>query len=439
MMNVTKTPIKTKDNDMTLKGPTTAHIELTSGCQLQCRHCYNFWRHDPTPAENMKTETLDAILDALIKEEVMHIIFTGGEPMLNYKNLLHGIRKVRDAGLSVSCNSNLMLATPEKMKELREAGLPHVLTSLNSFMPTINDYIVSTPGAFEKIVKGIKTSADAGIAISVNMIITRYNVDHIYQTAKLAQSLGARKFFATRVVPQLGCGLAQQTEFLVDKESAKIFKELERVERSLGMQVGTLIPYPSCFMEELGTRFEDFYSHGCPAGNKMISVNVNGDLHACVHESTNYGNILTDGLKPSWEKMQAWRDSYFPDDCKACGLFEDCNAGCRMMSYTHTGKMDVFDHLRKGTTSTLESKASSAYAGKSFSIPGALKFRKESDQHYVVERFGSEVLAVKAPLAEILIGYNKDGRTFSVEDLPQEYREDIDKLVRERLVEVKKE
>jgi len=440
MKNIVLSPIKTKRNTMVLGAPTTIHIELSSGCVLQCRHCYNYWRHDDTPREMMTRVTLDRIIDEIIRNRVMHVIFTGGEPLLNFDNLCHGIRRVRHEGISVSCNSNLLLATHEKLKTLRKLGLEHILTSLNSYDPLRNDYIVNKPGAFEHIISSIKRATTEGIRISVNMIITQKNLLDVYKTGALAASLGAKNFFATRVVPNASLDLKSQREFLLYKKEAKIVtNELLKVSDDFKIRVGSLVPFPLCFLEDLG-KFRDFYMHGCPAGNKMISINSDGQAHACVHESTSYGSVLDIGLAGVWKNMHAlWRKGdAFPEKCKECSFFEQCNAGCPLIAKAFSGKFASFDILRKGwkknSVKIPADKDKRNIENQAFRIPDALRFRREKG-FYTINRFGSEIVCVKNKLAKIILKYYKSRRTFTALHLGKSYRNDLAQLIEHKLIE----
>ena len=93
-------------------------IEITSVCDLKCRHCYNFWRNDdiPVPSTKMSIEQADSLIDQIIENKVFHIILTGGECLTNYTVLTHFMRRLGDAEISFSMNSNLRIANQEKMR-----------------------------------------------------------------------------------------------------------------------------------------------------------------------------------------------------------------------------------------------------------------------------------------------------------------------------------
>ena len=328
-----------------LKSPTTVHIELTSHCNLRCRHCYNYWRKDNSLCYYMKDKELSVVLDDLKNNEVFHVIFTGGEPLLNYELLKKGIKKALSYDMSISCNTNATLLTRERAIELKKLGLPHMLVTLNSFNQETNDHI-TTKKSYKKIIAGIKNAVDVGIAVSINMIISKFNLKDIYETAKLVQSLGVNKFHTTRLVPPEYTPISSEFD-LTEQDFRYILDELLRINKTFGIEVGTLVPYPYCFLND--RKYSKIYTHGCPAGTKMMVINADGDTHACTHEKKSYGNVFNLGLAKCWENMSEWRDgSILPNECKKCPLLDYCQGGCRMMALHYFKKLSGPDNLMKG-------------------------------------------------------------------------------------------
>ena len=209
------------------------------------------------------------------------------------------------------------------------------------------------------------------------------------------------------------------------------------MKRDFGLQVGSLVPFPFCFMEfESWDDYKDFYSHGCPAGSKMISVNADGGAHACVHESRAYGNILKDDLKDIWKNMIDWRDgSNFPEECKVCPAFDDCNAGCRLSALSYNNDIKSQDNLKKGWGDRkIKDYDSDAIFEKDckYMVRKDLLFRRENG-FYVLKRFGSEIVCVKSDMADKLIVYKKSGEDFFLSDLSFG-REAIKDILREGII-----
>ena len=352
-----------------LKSPTTVHIELTSNCNLHCRHCYNYWRKDNSLYHYLNEKQLKIILKDLKNNEVFHVIFTGGEPLLNYELLKDGIKIATSYDMSVSCNTNATLLSKEKAKELKKLGLPHMLITLNSYKQKTNDYM-TTNKSYKKIISGIKNAVNADITVSINMIISKSNLNDIYGTAKLAHTLGVNKFHTTRLVPPEYA--SSESEFnLTEEDFRYVLDELVKVNKTFGMEVGTLVPYPYCFLNN--RKYSKIYSHGCPAGTKMMVINANGDTHACNHEKRSYGNIFNLGLAKCWENMKEWRNgNLLPDECKKCPVLDYCQGGCRMMANHYLKDISGPDNLMKGIKN--------------------LKIRSRKENNFeIYDTFGSEV------------------------------------------------
>ena len=165
----------TKYKKKVYSAPTTINLEMTEACNVKCRHCYNPWRDDHAGKFNLDKDKIDYLIDEFVKNKVFHVILSGGEPLAKFNELCYALEKLVANNISTSVNSNLMLATPEKMKKLKDIGCDHVLTSWFSYFPTETDYITTYKGSYQKIIEGIKTTVAAGIRVSANTIVTQLN------------------------------------------------------------------------------------------------------------------------------------------------------------------------------------------------------------------------------------------------------------------------
>jgi radical SAM protein with 4Fe4S-binding SPASM domain len=288
----------------------------------------------------------------IIQDNVFHVVLTGGEAFLNFQILEYAIEHLHEAGISTSVNTNLMLATPEKIERLKRVGLDHILTSLNSHDQQTTDYIANKKGAFDKITKGIQVTIEAGIRVSVNMIISELNKDHVYNTAKLCSELGAQRIFATRLVPSVTVENPEKTDFHISRESTiKAIDDLLAAKRDLGIGIGTLLSYPLCLLGDL-VKYQDLVGRGCPAqrGNSMI-INADGSTHACTHEMKSYGNVFETGIAEAFKRMRAWHDgSFLASECKECKYINICGSGCRSAALSYFKRRNAVDPLYQGTS-----------------------------------------------------------------------------------------
>ena len=177
-----------------LSSPTTANLELTEKCNARCLHCYNPWREKHMGINSFDISRVKKSLDKLKEAGIFHVVFTGGEPMSNFMVLEEALRYGSELGFSFSCNSNLMLTSPKKMKKLRSLGLDHILTSFPSIDEEENDKIMQVKNSVKKIKRGILDAIQNDIRVSVNMVFNKKNYLHVYKTAKFISELQKFRF-----------------------------------------------------------------------------------------------------------------------------------------------------------------------------------------------------------------------------------------------------
>lgn len=424
------TPCKNR-RKKTLSAPVMVNLELTSGCNIKCRHCYNYWREDADNTDDaVSSQTLRAFVDRFMEAGVFHVVLTGGEPLLNFNTLLQGLDMLHSAGISTSVNSNLMPVTPRRLARLKKHGLDHILTSLNSHDPSTNDYMVNRNGAFRKIVRGISQAIDSGIRVSVNMIISEPNQNHVYETAKLCAQLGVQKLFATRLVPSVRVADPAATDLTLQGDNVRrALDAMLQAKNDFGIAIGTLISYPLCALGDL-QRYQDFVGRGCPAqsGNRM-SVNADGTAHACTHEETGYGNILQEGIRAVFTRMRAWHNgSYLYPGCQGCDYIDICGSGCRMAAQAYQQGINGKDPLFRGFTQitrdyVLEVPAAlidGIESGERFRVPPRVRFRKE-DGFYSINVRWANAFTIAGELAEFLIHKQASQQAFHEGDLPGDH------------------
>lgn len=418
--------------------PCQINLELSSTCNHKCPYCYNSWRHDNTPATaKMSIDKLDILIDDIIKNKVFNVILTGGEPFTNYEGLLHSVKRLSSANVLVTCNTNLTLATAEQLKELKAAGLPHILTSLASFDPDINDSIFGNKGAFVKITKNIINATSAGIKVSVNNIIHGLNKEHVYRTGLLAHTMGASNFFVTRAASSKACGQESSDFVLTADDYHRCLSDAIRVHEETGIIVSSLSQYPVCFLRDV-EKYADFLARLCPCGNKMVCVNADGSTHACNHETRSYGNVWEVGLTAAWKQMSAWRDgSYIPPYCQSCKWFRWCGSGCRQCS----GKINEQDFLFRGRVEEMPDPIEDHVRSmplvtdvNHFTVKKGLRYREETNM-WLFHTVGSFINRVSKPTGAFLADCAEKDRLFTLKEFP-DTKEVLATLLTKNVVEL---
>jgi radical SAM protein with 4Fe4S-binding SPASM domain len=324
-----------------LKSPVAVQLELTTGCNHKCIHCYNHWRKDSEKDKTLSEDEVRKIIENLRGSEVPNLLITGGEPMLHPDLMIKALELGRKAGLKCSLNSNLTLLTTEIAKELKKLNVG-ILTSILSYDKGLHDSITTINGSFDRLVEGIRLAKEYEVPVSANMVVMRMNVDQIYETGKFVHGLGVYGFRATKVHPAQGSSCFERIK-LPPERIAEIFDNLIRLREEFGLKVDSLTTYPTCLLKDM-SRYGQFLSkRNCSAGKTGCTIGADGQLRPCGHSDMVYGNTIEEPILQIWPRLREWRDgSLLPKECKECKYVIQCSGGCRM-DCKHYGKIDGMD------------------------------------------------------------------------------------------------
>jgi radical SAM protein with 4Fe4S-binding SPASM domain len=407
-----------------LSAPLDVQWELTPWCTYNCVHCYNYWRRGKRP-KRVLTEGQLAIhrqtATELLENKVFHVTLTGGEPLGVIEQVMPELRKLASAGIHLSINTNLALMTPEMGLLLQELGIRSILTSLMSANEELNDDIAQQEGAFRRTTAGIILAVSMGFQVSVNMVVSQKNFDTIYATGKLASSLGAKAFCATKVSKPSNCD--DFTGFPLSREQlGSMFHELIRIKKEFGINVSSLEHYPACVFPDTETRTM-FGNRNCSAAKTSCTIGFDGNIRPCSHAPMSYGNIAEQGLSTSWIGMDTWRDdSLVPTVCKlSCGEYPGrCGGGCRIESLNMqqgVGGSDPYSLGVKPTTKRAVSRVKLLDTAVTVQLHPKVRFRNESFG-FIAYRSSTNWIAMDSTLYAILV----PSKPVSVTDLATAYR-----------------
>ncbi len=178
------------------------HLELTTGCNLRCLHCYN---ESEISKKNLGNEPSsnhwkNAIGDAC-KMGSRRIQFIGGEPFLKRRLLFEFIPFACDVGyksLEVSSNGTLMSDADFKVLKGRNVNLA---LSFYSYQSQIHDLITNKNGSWRKTLQTIRKSLDIGVNLRVSIVVMKQNKEDIDKTVEFLKSLGVKDVGSTTVEP----------------------------------------------------------------------------------------------------------------------------------------------------------------------------------------------------------------------------------------------
>ena len=309
------------------------YIELTSLCNLRCKHCYN----DSGKLKNEISEkAFKNILNCYDSDVSPYLSISGGEPLLHPK-FWNYLDMAIDSGITdILLITNATLITDDIAKKIKERNIS-VQVSINSITPEIHDAICGT-GSLKKTLQGLQYLLDN----KVNRVLTRYTMtkvnkdDFVHTVEELARKgvfnvlLGAVQDIgrAKDNEQQLALTLQERNELLINLQNDKQLNQIKE-------------KYLSIF--ELPAA----YTGGCPIifpnkNNEWTNINPridsSGNVYLCQSfndELYSIGNINNNSLLDivKSEKFERlinflYTGTFYNQDCKCCVWKNICSRGC---------------------------------------------------------------------------------------------------------------
>jgi len=166
--------------------PPVVFWEVTDQCNHNCIHCFNYWRTDKQALANSCLKTEEeylAIAKRILQQKPVRVIFTGGEPLIAFKQLRPALELLHENRVNLSFNTNAALLT----EEIAEFFARHRIGMFISF-PSCKmeefDRIVDCPGAFSRVGKALEIAKRHFLFFSFNMVVSRINLGSIFDTAQ---------------------------------------------------------------------------------------------------------------------------------------------------------------------------------------------------------------------------------------------------------------
>lgn len=395
-----------------LSAPVDVQIELTQACNWRCRHCYNYWRPAGAatkPSQHLSRDELLRIVKELVVNQVPTITITGGEPFLQRKDVFTLLKMIQEADIRASINTNLSLVQKKDVDRLTNGRSDvSLLFSLLSADATEHECLAGvTAGTHARVIEHAALAIRRGLPVSLNMVLMRENLHAMEDTARLAKSLGVRAFCVTKALPNTH---APDGAFLLSAEEVRwSLTELMRLERLLDMPVDILGCYPRCLFVDTDV-YQRFSHRTCVAGYTTATIGADGNVRACSHMETSYGNILREPLADIWQKMKGWREGAFvPEECRGCLVVAACRGGCRVSTLAlGLQNMDIYADPRR-LKDISRARPAPHLPEKADEIP--MRVTVHSQARFRSEAFGALIYRTN-PLALVLV--NHSAATFLV-------------------------
>lgn len=318
-------------------------IEITSRCNLSCRHCFN--NSGEGVVQELSQADLGNIFAQVHEMGQIRIRLSGGEPTL-HPDFGAIVREAGRWGLYVSVNSH-GLYSPQLRAQISELPIELYIISLEGLREA-NDCIRGA-GTFDRAVDAVTWLHALGRAVTLGIHLRRSNIDDIPGLISMASELGVGiKFSPLRPIGRASVSLCH--EILAPAEfyrAVQTITALRAVNSDIHISTDFDILKPT-------RRTMDVLPEqaSCPAGRTMLNINYDGYVYPCAFLVTPErefaaGSIHDAPLSTIWRESPAFvpfRTLEKDGQCRQCFAYgQTCLGGCVAMAYFATGQLAAHD------------------------------------------------------------------------------------------------
>ena len=316
--------------------PMSLLAELTYRCPLACPYCSNPVEMTGKAGE-MSTETWVDILTQASKLGVLHVHFSGGEPLSR-----HDLPELMTTAAEADLYTNLITSgiglTKKRLADLVARGLDHIQLSLQGLDADTADLITGYKGSFNRKKQVAEWIYAEGIPLTLNAVMHRMNLDRVDETIAVATELGARRL-EIATVQFHGWALKNKAALLptrdqVSRATASVAAARERLK---GVLVIDYVP----------ADYYAVYPKACMGGWGRIGISVtpDGTVLPCHAARTiphlTFDNVRDRPLAEIWrasDSFNAYRgEEWMQEPCRSCEGRKRDFGGCRCQALALVG------------------------------------------------------------------------------------------------------
>lgn len=272
-----------------LRSPIAIVWEITNACNYRCPHCRAYM--DVTKQEE-KIET--RIIDEIIKNDILSVNISGGEPLLNPR-ILNIISKLAASGIDVGISSNGWMY-PKMAESLKDSGQSFIQISVDG-PKSIHDEFRGVNGAFERAIQSLKIAKELNLRTQMNVTITSKNINTLESNIEIALQLGIDRIFYRRVVPT---GKGKDNLHLLPNKK-KYLQAIQNINSIKLDGIDIVIDDPVVSIINKSKSIEKNII-GCTAGIKSLGIDSNANVYPCIFLRENIGNLMNNTLNEIWTK-----------------------------------------------------------------------------------------------------------------------------------------
>lgn len=327
--------------------PETCVWELTTECNLSCRHCASSCTEKGRKDELSKEEAAKAA-EQIADLGVKWVSLTGGE-LFTSKVWYPAAKLLKKRGVHVHMITNGTLICDNVIQKIKDADVSMVSVSLDG-TKEIHDFIRGD-GVYDSAYQGMKKMQKAGIRTGCITSVMKQNLSVLKELKEELIRDRVQRWQIQMAVPEGNMRLYQDSLL----EPAQMTELIDMAyEMSLDGRIHIILPDNVGYYTKKEMPLRQYGDHGCRvwkgcnAGIRSFGILSNGDVVGCTSMRGNMfaeGNLLSRSLKEIWEDPDSflWRRRLTKEmlgkKCSGCIYASMCLGGCSNTRYTVQGSV----------------------------------------------------------------------------------------------------
>ena len=307
--------------------------ELTYRCPLHCPYCSNPACY---PTGELGTNEWRRVILEAAELGAIHIGFSGGEPLLR-KDMAALVSTARAAGLYTNLITSGVGLSESLARELWKAGLDSVQLSFQADDAELADMIAGARVHHRKIA-AVEIIHKNALALSLNVVLHRANIERLPQIIDFASSLGAQRLELANV-QCYGWGFLNRNHLLPTRAQANAARDLAlAAKQRLSGRMEIFYVLPDYYEERPKPCMQGW-------GRRYITVNPAGEVLPCPTASSipglQFETVRERSLAWIWSESETFNrfrgTEWMPEPCRSCPQREVDFGGCRCQAALLTG------------------------------------------------------------------------------------------------------
>ncbi len=316
--------------------------ELTHRCPLRCPYCSNPLELDRRSAE-LDADTWRRVLSEAAALGVLHVHLSGGEPTAR-ADIVEITAHCAKVGLYSNLITSGVGGALAKIQALAEAGLDHVQLSIQSADAANAERIGGLRNAQPQKMAFAERVTALGLALTLNVVIHRGNINEVERIVDLAVRLGAKRLEVAHT-QYYGWAYSNRAALMPAKADVdRSIRVVEAARKALEGRLGIDLVVPDYYAT---------YPKACAGGwgRRLMNVTPSGRVLPCHAAETipslDFWSVHDRSLAEIWTSSPAFTafrgTDWMPEPCRSCDRKERDWGGCRCQALALTGDAAATD------------------------------------------------------------------------------------------------